>query len=235
MIGYSDSNKDGSYLTSTWELHQASLPLLRQLARRTSGSNSSMVAAALSGAAAAPVLTPCSPNPLHDRGPYSDHGAGRGCRQQVCRPRTGWQSLETLASGVILASLRKPPTSEQATPHAAATDSLAQQAMTAYRGLVYETPGFVDDFFGATPISEIADLNIGSRPTSRQAKRSIEGLRAIPRGSFPGHNRAPSCQGGAGFGGPPVAKGGVSMGQLQDMYTSWPFFSSALANMDDGC
>ncbi len=95
-------------------------------------------------------------------------------------PELARQSLETLASGVVLASLRKPAQSELAAPHAQTMDRLAREAMKAYRALVYETPGFVDYFFAATPISEIADLNIGSRPTSRQAKRSIEGLRAIP-------------------------------------------------------
>jgi phosphoenolpyruvate carboxylase len=52
--------------------------------------------------------------------------------------------------------------------------------MAAYRALVYEAPGFVDYFFSTTPISEIAELNIGSRPSSRRPTRRIEDLRAIP-------------------------------------------------------
>ena len=59
-------------------------------------------------------------------------------------------------------------------------DELAAHALDAYRALVYETPGFVDYFRASTPIAEIAELNIGSRPASRTASTRIEDLRAIP-------------------------------------------------------
>ena len=59
---------------------------------------------------------------------------------------------------------------------------LSDNAYKAYRNLVYETPGFTDYFFSATPIAEIAELNIGSRPASRKSTRRIEDLRAIPWG-----------------------------------------------------
>jgi phosphoenolpyruvate carboxylase len=88
----------------------------------------------------------------------------------------------------------------------------------------------VDYFYAATPISEIADLNIGSRPTSRQAARSIQGLRAIPWVFSWSQSRA-MVPGWYGFGSA-VAEAGVSMAALQDLYESWPFFSSALANME---
>ncbi len=67
----------------------------------------------------------------------------------------------------MLASLRKPVRHQLAAPYSQLMDSLAEGAMSAYRALVYETPGFADYFFEATPINEIADLNIGSRPASR--------------------------------------------------------------------
>ena len=63
-----------------------------------------------------------------------------------------------------------------------AAQALSEASMKAYRKLVYETPGFTDYFFAATPIREIAELNIGSRPASRKATRAIEDLRAIPWG-----------------------------------------------------
>src|SRR5690606_18566892 len=96
------------------------------------------------------------------------------------------------------------------------------------RSLVYETPGFVDYFYAATPISEIADLNIGSRPTSRQAQRSIQGLRAIPWVFSWSQSRA-MLPGWYGFG---SAVQGVSTAQLAELHESWPFFSSMLANME---
>jgi phosphoenolpyruvate carboxylase len=109
-------------------------------------------------------------------------------------------------------------------------DALSAKAMSAYRALVYETPGFVDYFYAATPISEIADLNIGSRPTSRQATRSIGGLRAIPWVFSWAQSRA-MVPGWYGFGSA-VRDGGVEIAALKDLHDSWPFFSSALANME---
>jgi phosphoenolpyruvate carboxylase len=88
----------------------------------------------------------------------------------------------------------------------------------------------VDYFYAATPISEIADLNIGSRPTSRQAARSIEGLRAIPWVFSWSQSRA-MLPGWYGFGSA-VADGGVPIEALQELYQRWPFFSSTLANME---
>ena len=138
--------------------------------------------------------------------------------------------METLTAGVVLASLRRPASTALAAPHGALMDTLAREAMGAYRALVYETPGFADYFFGATPISEIADLNIGSRPTSRQAKRTIEGLRAIPWVFSWSQSRA-LLPGWYGFGSA-VARSGAPLSQLKEMYGAWPFFSSALANME---
>jgi phosphoenolpyruvate carboxylase len=109
-------------------------------------------------------------------------------------------------------------------------DALSQAAMKAYRALVYETPGFVDYFYAATPISEIADLNIGSRPASRQTTRSVEGLRAIPWVFSWAQSRA-MLPGWYGFGSA-VRNGGVDAGLLKELYQSWPFFQSAVSNME---
>jgi len=109
-------------------------------------------------------------------------------------------------------------------------DALSQQSMTAYRALVYGTPGFVDYFYAATPISEIADLNIGSRPTSRQATRSIEGLRAIPW-VFSWSQTRTMLPGWFGFGSA-IERVGAAPDQLRDLHAAWPFFQTALANME---
>ena len=109
-------------------------------------------------------------------------------------------------------------------------DRLSQAAMRAYRSLVYETPGFADYFFAATPIAEIADLNIGSRPTSRQATRSIEGLRAIPWVFSWAQSRA-MLPGWYGFGSA-VKDSGVDLALLKDFHASWPFLTSATGNME---
>jgi phosphoenolpyruvate carboxylase len=109
--------------------------------------------------------------------------------------------------------------------------------MAAYRGLVYETPGFADYFFSATPIREIAELNIGSRPASRKATGAIEDLRAIPWSFSWGQCRV-ALPGWYGFGSAIesfLAAGKSKATQaalLQRMAREWPFFATLVSNLD---
>jgi phosphoenolpyruvate carboxylase len=140
------------------------------------------------------------------------------------------QSLETLTAGVVLASLTRQQGSNATEQQSGVMDKLSHAAFRAYRALVYETPGFVDYFFAATPIMEIADLNIGSRPAMRQTKRSIEGLRAIPWVFSWAQSRA-MVPGWFGFGSA-VRDAGVDLGVLTKLHEAWPFFRSAMGNME---
>jgi len=116
---------------------------------------------------------------------------------------------------------------------------LSDRAYAAYRNLVYETPGFTDYFFSATPIAEIAELNIGSRPASRKSTRRIEDLRAIPWGFSWGQCRL-LLPGWYGFGsavaewmseGDEKAQA-KKVATLRAMFREWPFFATLLSNMD---
>jgi phosphoenolpyruvate carboxylase len=110
-------------------------------------------------------------------------------------------------------------------------EALSQASFAAYRALVHETPGFVDFFYGATPIAEIADLNIGSRPTSRGGgARSLATLRAIPW-VFSWSQSRTMLPGWYGFGSA-IKDAGLPLNELAELHESWPFFSSALANME---
>jgi phosphoenolpyruvate carboxylase len=114
-------------------------------------------------------------------------------------------------------------------------EELSLDAIDAYRKLVFETPGFTDYFFAATPIREIAELNIGSRPSSRKASNRIEDLRAIPW-VFSWSNSRVILPGWYGFGSA-IEKflarhGSAGLKQLQLMYESWAFFRGLLSNMD---
>src|SRR6202007_2694772 len=110
-----------------------------------------------------------------------------------------------------------------------AMEELSASAMAAYRGLVYETEGFVGYFRATTPIKEIAELNIGSRPASRTKSDRIEDLRAIPwvfswaqcRVMLPGWYGT-----GTGF----AAFGDTAL--LADMRAAWPFFQTTLDNLE---
>ncbi len=104
---------------------------------------------------------------------------GEVIASKYAQPEIGRRNLETLVAATLEATLLQPTRSAPKSFHEAA-QAISAASMAAYRALVYETPGFTDYFFGATPIREIAELNIGSRPASRKASRSIEDLRAIP-------------------------------------------------------
>jgi phosphoenolpyruvate carboxylase len=232
MIGYSDSNKDGSYLTSTWELYKTSRELAQvakdeglrlQLFHGRGG------AVGRGGGSTYEAILAQPSGTVNGRIRITEQG--EVVANKYADPELARQSLETITAGVVLASLRSAAAVEQLPAgRSAKIDKLSQAAMGAYRALVYETPGFVDYFYGATPISEIADLNIGSRPTSRQATRSIEGLRAIPWVFSWAQSRA-MLPGWYGFGSA-VRDGGVEIAALKDLHDSWPFFSSALANLE---
>jgi phosphoenolpyruvate carboxylase len=231
MIGYSDSNKDGSYLTSTWELYKTSRTLasvakdegLRlQLFHGRGG------AVGRGGGSTYDAILAQPQGTVNGRIRITEQG--EVVANKYADPELARQSLETITAGVVLASLRKASPSEVTGPRGAAMDVLSAKAMAAYRALVYETPAFVDYFYAATPISEIADLNIGSRPTSRQSSRSIQGLRAIPWVFSWAQSRA-MLPGWYGFGSA-VRDAGIALPELQELHETWPFFSSALANME---
>jgi phosphoenolpyruvate carboxylase len=157
---------------------------------------------------------------------------------KYANPEIGRRNLETLVAATLEATLLKP--TKQAT-HAFldAAAQISQTSMDAYRRLVYETPGFADYFFDATPIREIAKLNIGSRPASRKATQKIEDLRAIPWGFSWGQCRL-TLPGWFGFGSaveeflnhPKAADKKSALALLQKMYKDWPFFRTLLSNMD---
>ena len=114
-------------------------------------------------------------------------------------------------------------------------DEISALAFQAYRGLVYETPGFEDYFWASTVITEISTLNIGSRPASRKKTRRIEDLRAIPW-VFSWAQCRLMLPGWYGFGSAIEAwvKAHPEQGMpfLQELYRQWPFFRSLLSNMD---
>jgi phosphoenolpyruvate carboxylase len=157
---------------------------------------------------------------------------------KYANPEIGRRNLETLVAATLEATLLQ-PTKPATRAFLDAADELSESSMRAYRQLVYETPGFTDYFFSATPLRELAELNIGSRPASRKPSQRIEDLRAIPWGFSWGQARV-TLPGWFGFGsaiegflnqqGPSQRKTALAL--LQKMYRQWPFFRTLLSNMD---
>jgi phosphoenolpyruvate carboxylase len=157
---------------------------------------------------------------------------------KYANPEIGRRNLETLVAATLEATLLQ-PTRDAPAEFLAAADALSQHSMAAYRQLVYDTPRFAEFFFSATPIREIAELNIGSRPASRKPSQKIEDLRAIPWGFSWGQCRL-TLPGWYGFGSAVEAfvqrdgpKGAAKQkALLQQMVQQWPFFTALLSNMD---
>ncbi len=240
MLGYSDSNKDGGFLASQWNLYRATQALV-QIAdengivlRLFHGRGGSV------GRGGGPSFEAILAQPPGSvRGQIRLTEQGEIIQAKYADPRIGRHHLELLVSATLQASL--PTEREAATPaFEAALDEIAQHAHRAYRALVYETPGFAEFFFSATPIAEIMELNIGSRPASRKATGRIEDLRAIPWVFSWGQCRL-LLPGWYGFGsgveafvaaaGNPTARR-ERFALLRAMHARWPFFRALTSNME---
>src|SRR6185437_5122211 len=147
----------------------------------------------------------------------------------------GRRNLETMVAATLEATLLDTESGASMQAFRAVMDPLSEMAFKAYRALVYDTPKFNEYFRAATPLSEIADLNIGSRPASRKASGRIEDLRAIPW-VFSWAQCRVLLPGWYGFGSAveewqredPKAR----TAELRKMYERWPFFQTLVANLD---
>jgi len=236
MLGYSDSNKDGGYLASIWSLHEASTELVRVChahgvrLRLFHGRGGTV------GRGGGPSYDAILAQP-----PGSVDGALRLTEQgeviasKYADPERGRHNLETLAAATLEASLGARPRSDaERDRHAKAMEELSSIAFRAYCALVKDTPGFLEYFRASTPIAEIADLNIGSRPAARRHSARLEDLRAIPW-VFSWSQCRLMLPGWYGFGAAVeqwLAQPGGSLDELREMHERWAFFRSALSNLD---
>ncbi len=241
MLGYSDSNKDGGFFTSNWELYRAEIalvelfePLQREhgLTLRLFHGRGGTVGRG--GGPAYQAILAQPPGTVKGQIRLTEQGEVIGSK--YANPEIGRRNLETLVAATLEATLLHPTKSAPQT-FLDAADEISRASFAAYRKLVYETPGFADYFFAATPIREIAELNIGSRPASRKATRAIEDLRAIPWSFSWGQSRL-ALPGWAGFGSAIdafLADAGTRQQRfelLQRMHKQWPFFRALLSNLD---
>ena len=236
MLGYSDSNKDGGFLTSGWELYKAEIELAQvfqqhgvrlRLFHGRGGSVGRGGGPTYHAILAQPVGAVSGQIRLTEQGEVISTKYGN--------PDTGRRNLEVLLAATLEASLTDHENKvEPAEQFHAVMDELSARAFDAYRGLVYETPGFTTYFRQSTVVSEIALLNIGSRPASRKASERIEDLRAIPW-VFSWAQCRLMLPGWYGFGAAVdgyLSANSDGLTTLRRMVKSWPFFQSLLSNMD---
>lgn len=231
MIGYSDSNKDGGYLSSVWCLHDASRKLVSifdaadtkmQLFHGRGGAVGRGGGPAFEAIRAQPSGTVQGRIRITEQGEVI--AAKYGTQEKAAK------NLEAMASATLLASIEPDPlSSTDKTRFSAAMASLSGDAFRHYRELVYETEGFQKFFRQMTPISEIAGLKIGSRPASRTTSERIEDLRAIPWVFSWAQSRV-MLPGWFGVGTALVNCKDQSL--LKEMAAEWPFFHTTLTNME---
>lgn len=239
MLGYSDSCKDGGYVASNWALYSAQCALVKAFdvagvslrlfhgrggtIGRGGGPSYDAILAQPAGAIGAGLR-------LTEQGEIIS--------QKYAEPALGRRSLEGLVAAALEARLSDPESiGDRSAVFFSVMNDLSARSMAAYRTLVYETPEFLPYFRAATPISEIAQLNIGSRPAARTSSVTIENLRAIPwvfswaqsRVMLPGwYGLGSAVEGFLSA----TREGGrqASLTLLREMASSWPFFRTVLSN-----
>ena len=236
MLGYSDSNKDGGYLTSTWELYKAELVLIDVFRRHRVGLRLFHGRGGSVGRGGGPsyeAILAQPPGAVQGQIRITEQGeviAGKYSNAEV-----GRRNLETLAAATLEATLLEADRPQPPADYLAVMEELSAQAFRAYRNLVYETEGFDRYFRESTVLEEIASLNIGSRPASRSSRQRIEDLRAIPW-VFSWAQCRLMLPGWFGFGAAvkawTAARPRDGMATLQAMHDDWPFFRTVLSNMD---
>src|SRR5256885_7549752 len=231
MVGYSDSNKDGGYLTSVWSLYQATQALAQvfeelQLALQIFHGRGGAVGRG--GGSSFAAIRAQARGTVQGRIRITEQGeviaAKYGTRESAA------SNLEAMTAATLLASLETSAASAaEAAQFAAAMNALSRDAFRAYRSLVYETDGFNTVFRQMTPLAEITELNIGSRPASRTNSDRIEDLRAIPW-VFSWAQARVMLSGWYGVG--HALQTSADQSLLREMLAAWPFFRPTLDNLE---
>ena len=235
MLGYSDSNKDGGYLTSNWALYQAERALVdvfREAGVRLRFFHGRGGTVGRGGGPSYDAILAQPPGSVQGELRLTEQG--EVIASKYANRDLGRRNLEALLAATVRAS------EDEAIPRdhdafVAAMEELSADAMAAYRDLVYGTEAFVPYFRATTPIVEISELNIGSRPASRRKSDRIEDLRAIPwvfswaqcRVMLPGWYGVGSAV--DAFERRHGAEGRALLARMAD---EWAFFRATLSNMD---
>ncbi|HEY2781043.1 MAG TPA: phosphoenolpyruvate carboxylase [Steroidobacteraceae bacterium] len=230
MVGYSDSNKDGGYLTSVWSLHQATRTLAAVFEKHATPLevfHGRGGAVGRGGGSSFAAIRAQPHGTVRGRIRITEQGeiiaAKYGTRESAAT------NLESIAAATLLASLESASLSgDSGRRFEAAMENLSAEAFRAYRALVYETAGFSEFFRQLTPLLEISELKIGSRPASRTNSQRIEDLRAIPW-VFSWAQARVMLPGWYGVG---HALQSADLGLLREMLAAWPFFRATVDNLE---
>ncbi|EJG84780.1 phosphoenolpyruvate carboxylase family protein [Streptococcus pneumoniae SPAR55] len=236
MLGYSDSNKDGGYLSSCWTLYKAQQQLTAigdEFGVKVTFFHGRGGTVGRGGGPTYEAITSQPLKSIKDRIRLTEQGEVIG--NKYGNKDAAYYNLEMLVSAAINRMITQKK-SDTNTPnrYEAIMDQVVDRSYDIYRDLVFGNEHFYDYFFESSPIKAISSFNIGSRPAARKTTTEIGGLRAIPwvfswsqsRVMFPGWYGVGSSF--KEF----INKNPENIAILRDMYQNWPFFQSLLSNVD---
>ncbi|HHY6920600.1 TPA: phosphoenolpyruvate carboxylase [Streptococcus pneumoniae] len=236
MLGYSDSNKDGGYLSSCWTLYKAQQQLTAigdEFGVKVTFFHGRGGTVGRGGGPTYEAITSQPLKSIKDRIRLTEQGEVIG--NKYGNKDAAYYNLEMLVSAAINRMITQKK-SDTNTPnrYEAIMDQVVDRSYDIYRDLVFGNEHFYDYFFESSPIKAISSFNIGSRPAARKTITEIGGLRAIPwvfswsqsRVMFPGWYGVGSSF--EEF----INKNPENIAILRDMYQNWPFFQSLLSNVD---
>lgn len=238
MLGYSDGSKDGGTLTANWKLYKAQIEIHKMAKRYQIGLKFFHGRGGSLGRGGGPLNKSILSQPAETIGDgvkITEQGEVLSSRYLL--EDIAYRSLEQATSTLLLAATHISKEAEQGHKRdplwVETIEEISSLALTKYQSLVFGDPDFLTYFTEATPLRELGDLNIGSRPMSRKNQGRFEDLRAIPwvfawtqsRQLLPAWYAAGT--GLAGF----AANGEQNLQLLQQMYEKWPFFQSTIDNL----
>lgn len=227
MLGYSDSNKDGGFLTSNWSLYQTQRNLTQAAKRYRIKQKLFHGRGGTIGRGGGPTNQAILAQPVGTLGGrIKITEQGEVVSSKYSNPFMAERNLELVLTAVIEATWLRPDASKEEKKWQGIMDELSEKSYRAYQALVYDDKDFIEFYRHATPIEEISNLNIGSRPARRVQTERIEDLRAIPW-VFSWMQSRVTLPGWYGFGQAArtfLEKGSASV--LREMYHRWPFFQT---------
>ena len=236
MLGYSDSNKDGGYLSSCWTLYKAQQQLTAigdEFGVKVTFFHGRGGTVGRGGGPTYEAITSQPLKSIKDRIRLTEQGEVIG--NKYGNKDAAYYNLEMLVSAAINRMItKKKSDTNTSNRYEAIMDQVVDRSYDIYRDLVFGNEHFYDYFFESSPIKAISSFNIGSRPAARKTITEIGGLRAIPwvfswsqsRVMFPGWYGVGSSF--KEF----IDQDPDNIEILRDMYQNWPFFQSLLSNVD---
>lgn len=227
MLGYSDSNKDGGYFTSSYSLYKAQKQLIKLGKQHNVSISFFHGRGGTVGRGGGPSVDAILAQPSGSiKGGIRLTEQGEIIEAKYGNYNLGIYNLEALITASLEVSVAKEE--KDYTNYDAQLQKISDISYKKYRNLVFETEGFIDFFYSITPINEISKLNLGSRPSSRKKGRSIENLRAIPW-VFSWSQTRIMLPGWYGLG---TALNECDINKLKKMYKMVPFFRTQISNVD---